>query len=196
MTTAQATALMKTFTDTFTEALRGKAEPTAALAKAVEQALPPDARLDLAVQLIDSARKDPAAQRDAARKKAHASIFATLDTWSSSEVGEALSATGSRNRAIAGDLRKKSKIIGLPSGSRPDYFYPSFQFDTEQRRVKPLVVYANERILPADDPFGAANWWLMPRSILRGRSLLECLNDGSLTEIGIDNVLALSGQGM
>lgn len=158
--------------------------------------LTPDDRLELATRLIDSARQDPVGQRDAARKKAHQSIFQRLETLSSSEVGEILSSSGNRNRTIAGEQRKKGKIIGLPSGSRPDYLYPSFQFDVEERRVKPLVEYANQHILPLEDPFGAASWWLIKRSIFGGKSLLDHLEDGTLTEKGIDNVLKLSDRGM
>ncbi|BCN51920.1 hypothetical protein RE9425_03100 [Prescottella equi] len=158
--------------------------------------LAPDDRLELAGWLIDSARKDPVGQRDAARKKAHQSIFRRLETLSSSEVGEILSSSGNRNRTIAGELRRKGKIIGLPSGSRPDYLYPAFQFDVEERRVKPLVEYANQHILPVEDPFGAASWWLLNRSIFGGNSALDHLEDGTLTEKGIDNVLKLSNRGM
>lgn len=56
--------------------------------------------------------------------------------------------------------------------------------------------YANRQLAVAADPYGAASWWLTGTEILDGRSPLEDLEAGELTEIAIDNVLDVARRGM
>lgn len=125
--------------------------------------------------------------------KGEQSVFDRLATLTSSEVGRILSPSSAGNRAVAQKKRQAGELIGLPVGSRPDYRYPEFQLDRDNHKVKDLVVYANKKIRALDDPYGAASWWLTKSDLLDGRSPLEDLDAGDLTEIAIDNLTGVRG---
>ena len=64
----------------------------------------------------------------------------------------------STNREKVRNHRTRSWLLGLPLGR--GYVYPAFQFSTERRNVFPCVRRVNELLVAADDPWGAASWWI------------------------------------
>ncbi|MBV6762761.1 hypothetical protein [Rhodococcus opacus] len=148
-------------------------------------------RLQLAQSLIATVTDD-ASPRATARR----SVLDALEVIDSREVATILAPTSEPIRSVAQKRRKAGELIGLPIGARPDYRYPLFQFDRARHQIYDLVRYANRRLAVADDPYGAASWWLTGTEILDGRSPLEDLEAGELTEIAIDNVLDVARRGM
>ncbi|ABH00150.1 conserved hypothetical protein (plasmid) [Rhodococcus jostii RHA1] len=130
------------------------------------------------------------------RATARRSVLDALEVIDSKEVATILAPTSEPIRSVAQKRRKAGELIGLPIGSRPDYRYPLFQFDRARHQIHDLVKYANRRLAVADDPYGAASWWLTATELLDGRSPLEDLEAGELTEIAIDNVLDVARRGM
>lgn len=130
------------------------------------------------------------------RATARRSVLDALEVIDSKEVAAILAPTSEPIRSVAQKRRKAGELIGLPIGTRPDYRYPLFQFDRARHQIHDLVKYANRRLAVADDPYGAASWWLTATEILDGRSPLEDLEAGELTEIAIDNVLDVARRGM
>ncbi|MDF3313006.1 hypothetical protein P3H15_49725 [Rhodococcus sp. T2V] len=130
------------------------------------------------------------------RASARRSVLDALEVIDSKEVAAILAPTSEPIRSVAQKRRKAGELIGLPVGARPDYRYPLFQFDRARHQIYDLVKYANRRLAVAADPYGAASWWLTATEILDGRSPLEDLEAGELTEIAIDNVLDVARRGM
>ncbi|MFV9452448.1 hypothetical protein ACNJ7E_03110 [Rhodococcus sp. NM-2] len=158
-------------------------------------------RLQLAQSLIATvtdADADANANADGSgpRATARRSVLDALEVIDSKEVATILAPTSEPIRSVAQKRRKAGELIGLPIGTRPDYRYPLFQFDRARHQIYDLVKYANRRLAVAEDPYGAASWWLTATEILDGRSPLEDLEAGELTEIAIDNVLDVARRGM
>ncbi|MDV6285812.1 hypothetical protein [Rhodococcus jostii] len=130
------------------------------------------------------------------RATARRSVLDALEVIDSKEVAMILAPTSEPIRSVAQKRRKAGELIGLPIGARPDYRYPLFQFDRARHQIYDLVKYANRRLAVADDPYGAGSWWLTATELLDGRSPLEDLEAGELTEIAIDNVLDVARRGM
>ncbi|MGV9868929.1 hypothetical protein [Rhodococcus koreensis] len=149
-------------------------------------------RLQLAQSLIATVTDGDAGPRASARR----SVLDALEVIDSKEVATILAPTSEPIRSVAQKRRKAGELIGLPIGARPDYRYPLFQFDRARHQIYDLVKYANRRLAVAEDPYGAAAWWLTATEILDGRSPLEDLEAGELTEIAIDNVLDVARRGM
>ncbi|RYE38642.1 MAG: hypothetical protein EOP24_46450 [Hyphomicrobiales bacterium] len=148
-------------------------------------------RLQLAQSLIATVTDDASPRANARR-----SVLDALEMIDSKEVATILAPTSEPIRSVAQKRRKAGELIGLPIGARPDYRYPLFQFDRNRHQIYDLVKYANRRLAVAEDPYGAASWWLTGTEILDGRSPLEDLEAGELTEIAIDNVLDVARRGM
>jgi hypothetical protein len=88
---------------------------------------------------------------------------------SAEQVAAALRSRSVNRRGRASALRKDSKIVGLEVSGRT--LYPAFQFDRARARVYPVVVEGNQVLDAANDPWGAASWWLSSSSWLAdGRS--------------------------
>ncbi|QDQ98684.1 hypothetical protein [Tomitella fengzijianii] len=153
-------------------------------------------RLELAQDLIGTVTGHDADRREKARAEGRESIFSAFDVLDSKEVSRILAPTSAPARSVAQKRRKAGELIGLPVGKRPDFRYPDFQFDRAQQRVRSLVAHANRRLDVANDPYGAASWWLTPADVLDDRSPLEDLEAGILTEVAIDNVLDDVRRGM
>ena len=151
-------------------------------------------RLQLAQSLI--ATVTDAEEGTSLRANARRSVLDALEVIDSKEVATILAPTSEPIRSVAQKRRKAGELIGLPIGARPDYRYPLFQFDRARHQIYDLVKYANRRLAVAQDPYGAASWWLTGTEILDGRSPLEDLEAGELTEIAIDNVLEVARRGM
>ncbi|RZI91362.1 MAG: hypothetical protein EOO67_10355, partial [Microbacterium sp.] len=107
------------------------------------------------------------------RASARRSVLDALEVIDSKEVATILAPTSEPIRSVAQKRRKAGELIGLPIGARPDYRYPLFQFDRNRHQIYDLVKYANRRLAVAEDPYGAASWWLTATEILDGRSPLE-----------------------
>ncbi|MGW4337525.1 hypothetical protein ACWEK5_32650 [Rhodococcus koreensis] len=152
-------------------------------------------RLQLAQSLIATVT-DIDADDTGPRATARMSVLDALEVIDSKEVAAILAPTSEPIRSVAQKRRKAGELIGLPIGARPDYRYPLFQFDRARHQIHDLVKYANRRLAAAEDPYGAASWWLTATEILDGRSPLEDLEAGELTEIAIDNVLDVARRGM
>ena len=148
-------------------------------------------RLQLAQSLIATVTDDVSPRATARR-----SVLDALEVIDSKEVATILAPTSEPIRSVAQKRRKAGELIGLPIGARPDYRYPLFQFDRARHQIYDLVKYANRQLAVAQDPYGAASWWLTGTEILDGRSPLEDLEAGELTEIAIDNVLDVARRGM
>lgn len=132
------------------------------------------------------------ADLDAAKK----SILDSLEVIDSKEVARILAPTGTAVRSVAQKRRAAGDLIGLPVGTRPNYLYPVFQFDTQRHKIHDVVRHANRRLYVNKDPYGAASWWLTAADMLDGNSPLEDLEAGQLTEIAVDNVIDDARQGM
>ncbi|MGW4339242.1 hypothetical protein ACWEK5_41590 [Rhodococcus koreensis] len=152
-------------------------------------------RLQLAQSLIATVTVTDA-DDTGPRASARRSVLDALEVIDSKEVATILAPTSEPIRSVAQKRRKAGELIGLPIGARPDYRYPLFQFDRARHQIYDLVKYANRRLAVAEDPYGAASWWLTATEILDGRSPLEDLEAGELTEIAIDNVLDVARRGM
>lgn len=174
----------------------GTAPLVAALTGFSVTALSEHDRLQLAQDLIATVTSPGASPQADALANGKQSILDTLDVIDSIDVARILAPTSTATRSVAQKRRKAGDLIGLPVGTRPDYRYPAFQFDAQRNQIRPLVRYANQRLDVANDPYGAASWWLTPTDILDGRSPLDDLDAGDLTEIAIDNVLDAARRGM
>lgn len=152
--------------------------------------------LELAQVLIGTVTGQGDRARDRAREAGRESILESFELLDSMQVAEVLAPTSRPTRSVAQKRRKAGELIGLPVSARPDYRYPAFQLDRERHRIHPLVRHANRRLDVEHDPYGAASWWLTPVSILDGRSPLEDLEAGELTDIAIDNILDAGRRGM
>ncbi|MFD6064944.1 hypothetical protein [Rhodococcus wratislaviensis] len=166
-----------------------------ALTRFSAAALSQTERLRLAQSLIATVT-DTDTEDTGPRATARRSVLDALEVIDSKEVATILAPTSEPIRSVAQKRRKAGELIGLPIGARPDYRYPLFQFDRNRHQIHDLVKYANRRLAVADDPYGAASWWLTATDILDGRSPLEDLEAGELTEIAIDNVLDVARRGM
>ncbi|MFD6064147.1 hypothetical protein [Rhodococcus wratislaviensis] len=164
-----------------------------ALTRFSAAALSQTERLQLAQSLIATVTDADAVSPLATARR---SVLDALEVIDSKEVATILAPTSEPIRSVAQKRRKAGELIGLPIGARPDYRYPLFQFDPNRHKIHDLVKYANRRLAVANDPYGAASWWLTATNILDGRSPLEDLEAGELTEIAIDNVLDVARRGM
>ncbi|WP_182346257.1 hypothetical protein [Tomitella gaofuii] len=153
-------------------------------------------RLELARDLIGTVTSHNADQREEVREEGRESIFRAFDVLDSKAVSCILAPTSAPARSVAQKRRKAGELIGLPVGKRPDFRYPDFQFDRARHQVRSLVVHANRSLDVANDPYGAASWWLTPTAVLDDRSPLEDLEAGNLTRVAIDNVLDNARRGM
>ncbi|MFV9454781.1 hypothetical protein ACNJ7E_15215 [Rhodococcus sp. NM-2] len=168
-----------------------------ALTRFSAAALSQTERLQLAQSLIATVTDTDTDTDDTGpRASARRSVLDALEVIDSKEVATILAPTSEPIRSVAQKRRKAGELIGLPIGARPDYRYPLFQFDRDRHQIYDLVKYANRRLAVAEDPYGAASWWLTATEILDGRSPLEDLEAGELTEIAIDNVLDVARRGM
>lgn len=154
----------------------------------------------IAKLLLDEAFADPAGARAGYRAGAAAerrqSLLDKVATLKAGEVGRVLAPRAGESRTLVKKLRDEGVLLGLPLGRRPDYHYPAFQFDTVHHRVWPIVAYANSRLGAAEDPWGVTSWWRTPSDILDGRTPLQELEDGDLTEIAVDNMISMAERGM
>lgn len=153
-------------------------------------------RLQLAQDLIGTVTGHNDSPRERTRAEGRESLLESFELLDSMDVSDVLAPTSAPTRSVAQKRRKAGDLIGLPIGTRPDYRYPAFQLDRAQHRIHPLVKHANNRLDVENDPYGAASWWLTTTEILDGRSPLEDLEAGDLTEIAIDNVLDTARRGM
>lgn len=179
---------------TAVEAEEAGGDVVTALTQFSAAALSQTERLQLAQSLI--ATVTDAEEGTSLRANARRSVLDALEVIDSKEVATILAPTSEPIRSVAQKRRKAGELIGLPIGTRPDYRYPLFQFDRARHQIYDLVKYANRRLAVAEDPYGAASWWLTATEILDGRSPLEDLEAGELTEIAIDNVLDVARRGM
>ncbi|MFM1722979.1 hypothetical protein ABEU20_001540 [Rhodococcus sp. PAM 2766] len=116
------------------------------------------------------------------------------DTVGSVEVSEILSAAGKPNRALANSKRKANQLLGFKVGNQ--YLYPTFQFDREHKRIKPMALYANVAMECDLDPWGTLDWWFTEDHLLDGQSPVERLAAGTLSEHDIDRMIAHDRMGM
>ncbi|SDC56503.1 hypothetical protein [Rhodococcus tukisamuensis] len=174
----------------------GPGDLVAAFTELGVTALTAQQRLQLAQDLIGTVTGGDDHAQERARAEGRDSILDSFQLIDSLAVAAILAPTSAPTRSVAQKRRKAGDLIGLPIGTRPDYRYPAFQLDTQQHRIHPLVRHANQRLDVENDPYGAASWWLTPTDILDGRSPLEDLEAGDLTEIAIDNILDTARRGM
>lgn len=114
----------------------------------------------------------------------------------SKEVARILAPTSEANRSVAQKRCAAGDLVGLSIGARPNYLYPTFQFDTQRHKIHDVVRHANRRLYVDRDPYGAASWWLTPVDSLDGNSPLKDLEAGDLTVIAVDNAIDHTRQGM
>ncbi len=184
--------------------------PVAAVAELAAETLSAPERLQLAQFLLATVATDvedapgttvtvtatagasasrPESTRQADLNAAKKSILDSLEVIDSTEVARILAPTGMAVRSVAQKRRAAGDIIGLPVGTRPNYLYPVFQFDTQRHKIHDVVRHANRRLYVNKDPYDAASWWLTAVDMLDGNSPLEDLEAGQLTEIAVDNVI-------
>ena len=154
----------------------------------------------IAKLILDEAFADPVRTRAGDLAEAAAerrqSLLEQVATLKAGESGRVLAPRAGESRTLVKKLRDEGVLLGLPLGRRPDYHYPAFQFDTVHHRVWPIVAYANRKLGAAEDPWGVTSWWRTPSDILDGRTPLQELEDGDLTEIAVDNMISVAEQGM
>ncbi|PBC47346.1 hypothetical protein [Rhodococcus sp. ACPA1] len=154
----------------------------------------------IAKLILDEAFAGPVGTRAGDRAEAAAerrqSLLEKVATLKAGEAGRVLAPRAGESRTLVKKLRDEGVLLGLPLGRRPDYHYPEFQFDTVHHRVWPIVAYANRRLGAAEDPWGVTSWWRTPSDILDGRTPLQDLEEGDLTEIAVDNMISVAEQGM
>lgn len=181
----------------FATATRLVLDPEHVSIESVDQlldSLPQDVRIKVVQNMVGKlAFPGAATQAGDGLSRGERSVFDRLTTLTSSEVGKILSPRSAENRAVTQKRRQAGELLGLPVGSRPDYRYPEFQLDRDHHKVKDVVIYANKKIRALDDPYGAASWWLTTSDLLDGRSPLEDLEAGDLTEIAVDNLTRVRG---
>lgn len=137
-----------------------------------------------------------AGNRQADLDAAKESVLESLEVIDSKEVARILAPTGTAVRSVAQKRRAAGDLIGLPVGTRPNYLYPVFQFDTTHHKIRDVVRHANRRLHVTTDPYGAASWWLTAHDLIDGNSPLEDLEAGQLTEIAVDNIIDDARRGM
>lgn len=110
-----------------------------------------------------------------------------FETVSASDVGIVVAPTleSKRRTSIVRRLRGSSELLGLQIGQL--YNYPVFQLDTAKNQVKPVVGYANKKLDARTNPWSVASWWITPTAALDGRTPLDRLESGNLTETDVDN---------
>ncbi|MDH6291825.1 hypothetical protein [Rhodococcus opacus] len=116
------------------------------------------------------------------------------DTITSMEVSTILSEPGKVNRAIAGNRRKEHRLLGLPLGNK--YRYPVFQFESDRKRINPIVEYANRELECDDDPWGTLDWWFSENEMISDESPIDRLAKQRLTEQDIDRMVRSEQIGM
>ena len=153
----------------------------------------------IAKLILDEAFADPMGTRAedlAGAAERRQSLLEQVATLKAGEAGRVLAPRAGESRTLVKKLRDEGVLLGLPLGRRPDYHYPAFQFDTVHHRVWPIVAYANSKLGAAEDPWGVTSWWRTPSDILDGRTPLQDLEDGDLTEVAVDNMISVAEQGM
>ncbi len=117
----------------------------------------------------------------------HRALKQRFETVSTSDVGMVVAPAleSSRRTSIVRRLRSSSELLGLQIGQL--YNYPVFQLDTAKNQVKPVVRYANKKLDARNNPWDVASWWVTPTDALDGRTPLERLESGNLTETDVDN---------
>ncbi|MDV7352697.1 hypothetical protein R4282_06650 [Rhodococcus oxybenzonivorans] len=154
----------------------------------------------IAKLILDEAFADPVGTRvgdlAGAAAERRQSLLEQVATLKAGEAGRVLAPRAGESRTLVKKLRDDGVLLGLPLGRRPDYHYPAFQFDTVRHRVWPIVAYANSRLGAAEDPWGVTSWWRTPSDILDGRTPLQELEDGDLTEIAVDNMISAAERGV
>ncbi|MEU2005807.1 hypothetical protein ACH47B_31195 [Rhodococcus sp. NPDC019627] len=116
------------------------------------------------------------------------------DTITSIEVSTILSQPGKVNRAIAGNRRKEHRLLGLPLANK--YRYPVFQFESDRKRINPIVEYANRELECDDDPWGTLDWWFSENEMIKGESPIDRLAQQRLTEHDVDRMVRSEQIGM
>ncbi|MDI9940359.1 hypothetical protein QM806_33845 [Rhodococcus sp. IEGM 1351] len=116
------------------------------------------------------------------------------DTITSMEVSTILSQPGKVNRAIAGNRRKEHRLLGLPLGNT--YRYPVFQFESDRKRINPIVEYANRELECDDDPWGTLDWWFSENEMISDESPIDRLVEQRLTEEDVDRMVRSEQIGM
>lgn len=86
-------------------------------------------------------------------------------------------------------LRHESALLGFQMEKGLAFRFPIFQFDKSSPRVLPDVARINKFLNARDDLWGAAEWWVTSNSSLEGRTPLQPLEDGLLTESAIESLL-------
>ncbi len=113
----------------------------------------------------DAANEPPSAAADDPVPVDDIQPSATLrEDWpdellSAAEVAERLEGDVDAEALTA--LRRDSSLLGLISGSRENrrIFYPTFQIDTENRRIHPEVRRVNKLLGSSNNSWDAADWW-------------------------------------
>ncbi len=169
-----------------------RSDSTRGLVQYVTRNAPRETWALIAKLILDEAFAEPTDTPVAGRAQVQAerrqSLLESLTMLKAGDAGKILAPRAGQSRTLVKKLRDEGKLLALPLGRRPDYHYPAFQFDTEHHQVKPIVVYANVKMGAADDPWGVAAWWRTPSDVLDGRSPLDELEHGDLTEIAVDNI--------
>ncbi|WP_213578571.1 Abi family protein [Rhodococcus sp. USK13] len=116
----------------------------------------------------------------------HRALRREFETVGASDVGLVLAPTSEpRSRtSIVRRERSAGRLLGLKLGEAFDY--PVFQLEKGQSRIHPVAAYANHKLNAADDPWGVARWWVNADVRLNGRTPLNDLESGLLTEAVVD----------
>lgn len=154
-----------------------------------------EAALTAALKFENTKEAHTAAEEEHARRRAkwndkevefRKKMISRLDTIKSTDVGKILYPTSKETRSSVSKRRENGELIGLKTGR--DYHYPRFQFDEEQHRIREVVAYANTTMGADTDPWGVADWWETPSTVLNEQTPLEALTAGELDRTAVDRI--------
>lgn len=116
------------------------------------------------------------------------------ETWTTDQVCDFLYPTGSESAPRVADLRSRGQLLAFECEGA--YRYPSFQFDHELHRIRPVVAYANGELDSNGDPWGSLSWWFSSDRVLEGKRPADLVVNGELTVSLVKLLLDLSARGM
>lgn len=97
-----------------------------------------------------------------------------FDMLDSSQVASLLGISAS-NRNKASQLAKQGKILGVARGNRT--LYPSFEFDLEAGKVRPIVAEVVKAAGDRWDPESLLQWFCAPNGFLDGRRPVDVIDN-------------------
>lgn len=125
----------------------------------------------------------------AARRK----IRNKFECLGAAEVGATIAPLAARRDATSTvrRLRSENVLLALQLESNAPARFPTFQFEEEAGCIKPIVAYANRKLIGKIGPWAVAEWWITANDLLAGRSPLQKVEESLLTEESVDTLVEI-----